>query len=158
MIISFEKLSEIRQQHENIVLVGGCYDLLHMGHVRFLEKCRQHGDVLVVALSGDMRVAERKGKGRPIISQDKRAYMLNLLQMVDYVVIAPDPVLSGVPPTRMIINALRPDIFATNDPRFQEYETDLAAQKTQVVYVEPIPDDSTTDIIKRILERYCSDK
>lgn len=158
MIISFEKLSEIRQQHENIVLVGGCYDLLHVGHVRFLEKCRQLGDVLVVSLSGDVRVTERKGEGRPIITQNKRAYMLDLLKIVDYVIIAPDPVINDIPPTRMVINALKPDIFATNDTRFNEYETDLSIQNTKVVYVEAVPDDSTTDIIERILERYCTDK
>lgn len=153
MIVTLSDLPKIRQEYQNIVLVGGCYDLLHVGHVAFLEKCKQYGDVLIVALSSDVRVTARKGEQRPIINEINRANLLNALKVVDFVLIAPDPSEIDIPPTRLVINRLKPDVFATNDQRFVNYSAELSTQGTEVVYIEPVPSDSTSDIISRICQR-----
>ncbi|MEY3784532.1 MAG: hypothetical protein RLZZ230_854 [Candidatus Parcubacteria bacterium] len=157
MIVTLLDLPKIRQKHQNIVLVGGCYDLIHVRHVKFLEKCKKLGDILVVTLSSDVRVLERKGKMRPIIGELDRQYMVNSLEFVDFVLISPESFIDNFPPTRLVINALRPEVFATNDMRFGEYSDELEQQGIKVVYVEPVDGDSTSNIIQRICSKCTSD-
>lgn len=156
MLITFNELSEIRKKRaeKSIVLVGGCYDLLHIGHIKFLEKCKKLGDILVVNLSSDERIRERKGNTRPIIKEEDRVYLLNSLRIVDYALVSPSVINKQISPTRLVINELKPNIFATNDIRFSDYKLELNILGTTVVYVEPVPADSTTDIIARICHRY----
>jgi len=73
----------------SIVLVGGCFDVLHMGHLAFLEKAKKEGEKLVVMLESDEKIRKIKGKGRPINNQENRAKMLNSLKMVDRVIKLP---------------------------------------------------------------------
>lgn len=81
-----DKLAEeLISNGEKAVLVGGCFDILHIGHVRFLKKAKSLGDVLIVALESDEKTRKLKGEGRPINSQETRAEMLMSLEMVDYV-------------------------------------------------------------------------
>jgi rfaE bifunctional protein nucleotidyltransferase chain/domain len=75
----------LKKLGEKVVLVGGCFDILHIGHMKFLKKAREQGDKLVVALESDEKTRKLKGEGRPINSQDIRAEMLSCLEMVDYV-------------------------------------------------------------------------
>jgi len=155
MLVTFEKLSSVRNNHptKRIVLVGGCYDLLHIGHVQFLEKCRSLGDILVVAVSSDMRIQERKGTTRPIIPASERVEMLSALRCVDYATVAPDSILGEVP-TVMIIQALRPHIFATTDNRMGEYQASLLAMGTETVPVSEVRLTSTTIIIEKVLKQH----
>lgn len=152
MVISFNDLGEIRKKHsaEKIVLVGGCFDLLHVGHAKYLERCRALGNMLIVAISSDVRIKERKGEARPIISEVARADLLSFLTCVDYVTVAPDPIKDDEAPTVKIINALRPDIFATADSRFGSYKSELSKKGVETVFMEEIRTESTTHIIKRI--------
>jgi D-beta-D-heptose 7-phosphate kinase/D-beta-D-heptose 1-phosphate adenosyltransferase len=77
-----------RARGETIVFTNGCYDILHAGHVRFLERCREFGHVTVVGLNSDASVrAQNKGTDRPVIPEDQRARILAALQSVDYVVL-----------------------------------------------------------------------
>ncbi|NCU41745.1 MAG: hypothetical protein EOM19_03410 [Candidatus Moranbacteria bacterium] len=156
MLIHHEDLSLIRENHakEILVLVGGCYDLLHLGHILFLQKCKSYGDVLVVATSSDKRIRERKGISRPIIREKDRVRVLASLSDIDYALIAPEPKKFLPPPTVRILDALKPDIFATSDTRLDEYSEELAKKGTRVLYVEPARKPSTTKIIQRILNRY----
>lgn len=156
MLVEFDALNHLRHFHSSsvIVLVGGCYDLIHCGHVQFLEKCRGLGDILVVAVSTDKRVKQRKGYRRPIIGQDDRAFMLSSLKCVSYALIAPEPVVGQPPPTVAIIDSLQPDIFATNDGRSDEYAKGLEFKGTRVINVPPVPWTSTTALIDRIVGRY----
>src|SRR4051794_33980645 len=91
MIIRLENLADIRSQHKNekIVLTSGTFDLLHIGHLRYLNAIKALGDIIVVMLSGDDRTKARKGPLRPIIPENDRAQMLDALKVVDYVFIDP---------------------------------------------------------------------
>ena len=156
MLIHYQDLSLIRENHtkEILVLVGGCYDLLHLGHILFLQKCKSYGDVLVVATSSDKRIRERKGVSRPIIREKDRVRLLASLSDVNYALIAPEPEESLLPPTVRILDTLKPNIFATSDTRLDEYSEELQKKGIRVVYVEPARKPSTTKIIQRILDRY----
>ena len=125
MIVQIEHLADIRRQHQNqqIVLTTGTFDLLHVGHLRYLRAVQALGDVVVVLLSGDDRVKARKGHTRPIIPEADRAQMLGALKVVDYVLIdhaKGDPTQSS-PVHAQIAQELQPDICAADggrDPRF----------------------------------------
>ena len=87
------------------VFTNGCFDILHSGHVKLLEKCREAGDVLVVGLNSDRSVGRLKGPGRPIVPQDQRAQVVAALESVDYVVVFDelDPL--------AVITAIVPDLL-----------------------------------------------
>ena len=96
----------MRKQGRKLVLTNGCFDLLHLGHVRYLEEARSLGDALVVALNGDDSVRSLKGNGRPLNTAQNRAEVIAALQSVDHVVIFPE-----LRVTRLI-EQLRPAIYA----------------------------------------------
>ena len=83
---SFSPLCVIQKQGERIVFTNGCFDILHMGHVGYLEEAKKEGDKLIVGLNSDESVARMKGKGRPINSIDRRMKIIASLQVVDWVV------------------------------------------------------------------------
>jgi rfaE bifunctional protein nucleotidyltransferase chain/domain len=118
MIIRLENLADIRSQHKNetIALTSGTFDLLHVGHLRYLEAVKSLGDIMVVMLSSDKRVNARKGPGRPIIPENDRARMLDALKVVDYVFI--DPATSAPdeidPMHAEIAKRLDPNVYATD--------------------------------------------
>jgi rfaE bifunctional protein nucleotidyltransferase chain/domain len=93
-IVEFEELSDrcekLRSAGNEIVATNGCFDLLHVGHVRYLEAARALGDVLVVGINGDRSVHELKGAGRPITTQSDRAEILAALACVDLVTVFPE--------------------------------------------------------------------
>ena len=80
-------LANLRQEGKTIVTTNGCFDILHVGHVRYLEETKKFGDVLIVALNSDASVRRLKGEGRPINNENDRAEVLNALKSVDYVVL-----------------------------------------------------------------------
>lgn len=80
-------VSELKRAHKRIVFTNGCFDLLHPGHVRYLEAARRQGDVLIVAINSDDSVRRIKGEGKPYVAQGYRAEMLGALESVDYVTI-----------------------------------------------------------------------
>lgn len=80
-------LKKLRAEGKTIVTTNGCFDILHVGHVRYLEETKKFGDVLIVALNSDASVRRLKGEGRPINNEMDRAEVLNGLKSVDYVVL-----------------------------------------------------------------------
>jgi D-beta-D-heptose 7-phosphate kinase/D-beta-D-heptose 1-phosphate adenosyltransferase len=88
-----------------VVFTNGCFDLLHRGHTRYLERARSLGDLLVVAVNGDASVRALKGSGRPVVAADQRAEVLAALAAVDYVVIFDE-----LDPAR-VIRAVQPDVL-----------------------------------------------
>jgi rfaE bifunctional protein nucleotidyltransferase chain/domain len=88
------------------VLANGCFDILHVGHVRYLESARQLGDTLVVAINSDRSARELKGPGRPILDERERAALVSALRCVDHVVVFDEPDVSR------ILDALRPAVHA----------------------------------------------
>ena len=79
--------SELKARGKKIIFTNGCFDILHAGHVRYLETAKSYGDVLILGLNSDRSVSALKGEGRPINSQVDRAYIVAALEVVDYVVI-----------------------------------------------------------------------
>lgn len=100
----------LKRQHKKVVLAGGCFDVLHPGHVIFLEKAKKAGDCLVVLLESDQKVKELKGANRPVYTQRDRARVLSSLRDADYIVMLPY-MKSGAAYDRLI-QQIRPDIIA----------------------------------------------
>lgn len=157
MITTFEQLPSIREKHqsERIIFAGGCYDLVHEGHAAGLVMRRSLGDLLVVGVSTDERVKERKGPTRPVRNELARVTLVDALKPVDYALIMPTGVYEGYRPTAQVIMALRPDAFveaAENagqwDPQVKSY---LESLGTQFLYEESAKQESTTNIIERII-------
>ncbi len=101
-----QRLSERRRRGQCIVLANGCFDLLHVGHVRYLEGARSEGDVLVVGVNSDASVRALKGEGRPVLGEQARAQLVAALAAVEYVVIFDEPNVEA------LLRALRPDVHA----------------------------------------------
>lgn len=109
-IVSLEelrrRLAEPRRRGQRVVLANGCFDLLHVGHLRYLEAAKQAGDILVVGVNSDAGVAQFKGSGQPLLPAGDRAQLVAALAAVDYVLVFDAP--TAVP----LIAALRPDVHA----------------------------------------------
>jgi len=101
-----EQLAERRRSGQRIVLANGCFDALHVGHVRYLEGARREGDVLVVALNSDSGVRALKGPGRPLLPESARAGLVAALRAVDYVVLFSELNVEA------LLESLRPDVHA----------------------------------------------
>lgn len=101
-----ERVGELRAKSEKIVLTNGCFDVLHVGHIRYLHAAKQLGGRVVVAVNSDASVCALKGAGRPIMPAEERAEILAALADVDAVVIFDEP------DVRALIREIRPDIHA----------------------------------------------
>jgi D-glycero-beta-D-manno-heptose 1-phosphate adenylyltransferase len=101
-----KRVSLARRDNARIVLANGCFDVLHAGHIRYIQGAKELGDILVVAVNGDRQVTELKGKGRPILPQNERAELVASLQAVDFVTIFDEPTVTE------ILLALKPDVHA----------------------------------------------
>ena len=146
-------LDELRTlvSRRRVVLANGCFDILHVGHVRYLTDARSYGDLLVVALNDDASVRQLKGPGRPILTLDERVALVSALECVDYVVTF------GEPDVSTIIAALQPDVHAKGTDYTEETvpERDQVARHGGDVRIAGDPKDhSTKDILTRILDRY----
>jgi rfaE bifunctional protein nucleotidyltransferase chain/domain len=109
-IVSRERLRELLAEHKRagakIVFANGCFDTLHVGHVRYLEGARREGDILVVGVNSDSSVCNLKGPGRPILPESARADLVAALRAVDYVVLFSEPNVEA------LLDFLRPDVHA----------------------------------------------
>jgi rfaE bifunctional protein nucleotidyltransferase chain/domain len=104
--VAADRLAEARRLGKKIVLANGCFDILHVGHVRYLNGAREEGDVLVVGVNADSSVRALKGPGRPVLGENARAALVAALRAVDYVVVFPE---TNAEP---LLEALRPDVHA----------------------------------------------
>jgi len=109
-IVSREQLREtlVREKHKGkrVGFANGCFDTLHVGHVRYLEGARDEGDLLVVGVNADSSVCKLKGPGRPILDEQARAQLVAALRAVDFVVVF------GEPNVEALLEYLRPDVHA----------------------------------------------
>jgi len=117
-IVNLQELKTVfpRENKGKIVLTGGCFDILHIGHVRFLSEAKRMGDYLVVLLESDKRVKKLKGKNRPVFIQKERAEMLSALESVDLIVLL--PTIQNDSDYLNLVMKIKPDIIAVteNDP------------------------------------------
>jgi rfaE bifunctional protein nucleotidyltransferase chain/domain len=112
----------LRAEGKRLVLANGCFDLLHVGHVRYLEAARRLGDVLFVGINGDAAVARLKGRGRPLMPAVERTEMLAALRAVDHVVVFEDDTADA------LIAAVRPDVHAKGT----DYTTESVPERDTV--------------------------
>jgi len=133
-----------------VVLTNGCFDILHVGHVRYLEEARKLGDVLVVALNSDKSMRLIKDPGRPILSENERVSLVSALRCVDHVVLFDEPDVSHV------LEVLRPAIHAKGTDYTEETvpERDKVLAYGGEVRIAGDPKNhSTRDIIEQILKK-----
>jgi len=140
-------LKALRQDGLKIVFTNGCFDLLHPGHVRYLERARTLGDILVVAVNSDESVIRLKGEGRPIVNESDRCEMVGSLHCVDFVTLFSEDT------PLQIIEELRPDVLVKGSDwpidQIVGRET-VEASGGRVVAIEFEEGFSTTSIINRI--------
>lgn len=146
-----ERLAEVRAGGRRIVFTNGCFDVLHVGHARYLEDARALGDLLVVGLNSDASVRGLKGPQRPIVPEADRAELLAALAAVDYVVLFDEAT------PEALIRRVRPDIHVKGgDYREEDLpEAPLIRSLGGEVHLMPLVEGrSTTDVVRTILERY----
>jgi rfaE bifunctional protein nucleotidyltransferase chain/domain len=150
-IVSREELrrrvEQWRQLDEKVILTNGCFDLLHVGHIRYLHAAKQLGGKVVVALNSDASVRELKGEGRPLMNEQERAEILAALSDVDAIVIFPEP------DVRTIIREIHPDVQAKGT----DYTVDSVPERDEVVayggrvaIVGDPKDHSTTEFVEQM--------
>lgn len=142
-----QRLAEHRRGGGRIVLANGIFDLLHAGHVRYLEGARGQGDVLVVAVNSDASAHPLKGPGRPILPEAARAQLVAALRAVDYVLIFDEPSVEA------LLADLRPDVHAKGTDYTAETvpERETAARLgIRVAIVGDPKDHSTRELLEKI--------
>src|SRR5213080_173006 len=100
------ELAEHKRRGECVVFANGCFDILHVGHIRYLEGARREGDILIVGINDDSSVRNLKGLGRPVLDENARALLVAALRPVDYVVLFSEPTVEA------LLEELRPDVHA----------------------------------------------
>ena len=143
-------LDRLKKAGKRVVFTNGCFDLLHIGHTRYLEEARKLGDILVVAVNSDLSVKTIKGDQRPIIPEQERAEVLAALHCVDFVVIfsEPDPY--------NLISLLKPYVLVKGGDWNKNHiigRDVVESDGGQVVTISEIKGASTSDIIGRIIQK-----
>lgn len=106
---------QYRQAGQKIVLTQGSFDMIHIGHGRYLEKAKQQGDILIVGVDDDVKVKERKGPNRPVVPQEERLEMLSYLKSVDHVTLKPADA-----PKWQLIKAVKPDVLVATEDTYTD--------------------------------------
>ena len=135
---------------KKVVLANGCFDILHVGHLRYLKGARQLGDALVVAINSDRSVRAIKDEGRPILDEGERVALVSALDCVDYVVLFDEP------DAGRVLQVLRPAVHAKGTDYTEQTvpERDIVLGYGGAVRITGDPKDhSTREMIERILEK-----
>lgn len=130
-----------------IVLANGCFDILHAGHVRYLEGARALGDLLVVGVNSDEQVARLKGEGRPVLPERERAELVASLQAVNLVTIFPEPTVTE------LLWAIKPDVHAKGTDYTEETVPERDVVRSyggRVAIVGDPKNHSTSEILKKV--------
>ncbi len=140
---------KLRSSGKKLVVTNGCFDLLHRGHAEYLSKARESGDALLVFINSDSSVRKVKGRNRPIVNEEDRAFLLASLSCVDAVVVF------GTKDCVELFRRIRPDIYVKGG----DYDIDSIVQVERVVlesvgaeikFIKFVPGLSTTEILKKI--------
>ena len=140
-------LADHKVRGQRIVFANGCFDALHVGHIRYLEGARREGDVLVVGVNADRSVCALKGPGRPILDEQTRAQLLAALRAVDYVVLFDEPNVEA------LLEMLRPDVHAKGTDYTAETVPERATAARlgiRVAIVGDPKDHSTRELLESI--------
>jgi rfaE bifunctional protein nucleotidyltransferase chain/domain len=144
-----EAIAAARKAGRRIVLANGCFDVLHVGHVRYLAAAKALGDLLIVAINSDEQARRLKGEGRPLMPQDQRAEIVSALDAVDFVLIFDEPTV------KELLLALKPDIHAKGT----DYTEDTVPERDvvrsyggRVAIVGDPKEHSTSEMLNRLLD------
>lgn len=152
-IIPIESLTEWRARFRTtgrkLVVTNGCFDILHLGHVTYLESARKHGDALLIGCNGDQGVRELKGPGRPVNSETDRASILAALQAVDAVSIFPEK------RAVRFLTLAQPDVYVkggdyTLETIDQEERKAVESAGGRIAFIPFVPGKSTTGLLEKI--------
>jgi len=142
---------ELRAQSKRVVFANGCFDVLHGGHVSYLQDCRAHGDVLFVGVNSDASESGLKGPTRPVYPEHDRIELLSAIRYVDYIVMFDEPMCDG------LLRALRPDVHAKGT----DYNADTVPEREvarelgiEVYIAGPPKENASRGVIATVLERY----
>ncbi len=152
-ILNFQEVHVInrnKKTDDKVVLVGGCFDVLHKGHIEFLKRSKAAGDILVLMLESDQKIKDLKGSNRPINTQEDRATVLANLSMVDYVICL--PYLKTDNDYEMLVKSIKPGIIAVTTGAIvfdweRVYMNETGGKIVEVV--KRIADYSTTKLVRR---------
>ena len=142
-----ELLSGLKAQNKRVVFANGCFDALHVGHIRYLSGAKQQGDLLVVGINSDDSVRRLKGPGRPVLDEQARAKLVAALRDVDYVIIFAEPNVEH------LLEELRPDVHAKGTDYTAESVPERAVADrlgVRVAIVGDPKDHSTRDLFESI--------
>ena len=155
IVYSRDEIKSIREQlkkeNKKVVFTNGCFDLIHSGHVDYLVKAREMGDVLILALNTDVSIKRIKGDKRPILKQDERAFIVSNLKPVDYVTFFNEDTPAE------IIDYLIPDVLIKGaDWAIDKIVGRETVEKNggEVKTIQFVTNQSTTNIIETILSRF----
>jgi len=140
-------INSIKKSGKTIVATNGCFDILHVGHVRYLQKTKSFADVLIVLLNSDKSVRAIKGEGRPINNENDRAEILCALSCVDYVVMFDEN------SPRNLLDEIKPDVYTKGADYTMETlpEADIMKKNgTKVVFISFVEGKSTTSVINKM--------
>lgn len=142
-------VKKLRGDGKRVVWTNGCFDIIHVGHITYLQRAAELGDILVVGLNSDASVRSNKGSDRPIIPEANRAVVLSALECVDFVVIFDDPT------PMALLEALQPDVYAkggdyTIDTIVQEERRLVEGYGGEIAIIPGIEGQSTTSIIRKM--------
>jgi rfaE bifunctional protein nucleotidyltransferase chain/domain len=147
------RIAEHRARGKRVVLANGCFDLLHAGHVRYLDGARRQGDVLVVAVNSDASARPLKGPGRPILAAEARARLVAALGAVSYVTVFDEPDVTA------LLAALRPDVHAKGTDYMVETVPERETAKRLGVRIAIVGDPkrhSTSEMMARLRRPHAS--
>ncbi len=140
-------VKKLRGENKTIVATNGCFDILHVGHVRYLKKAKSFGDVLIVALNSDKSVKNIKGENRPINNENDRAEILSALKSVDYVVLFDEN-----SPIDLLLE-IKPDVYTKG----ADYTTETLPEAKAIIsagvrieFITFVEGKSTTSIIEKM--------
>jgi rfaE bifunctional protein nucleotidyltransferase chain/domain len=142
-----DRLAEHKQRGQRIVFANGCFDTLHVGHVRYLNGARREGDILVVGVNADSIVCALKGPGRPILDENARALLVAALGAVDYVILFSEPSVES------LLEILRPDVHAKGTDYTAETVPERATAARlgiRIAIVGDPKDHSTRDLLESV--------
>lgn len=137
-----------RKNGARIVLANGCFDLLHVGHIRYLEGAKGLGDLLVVGVNSDEQVRAQKGGGRPFMPERERAEIIASIRAVDFVTVFPEP------SVEQLLLAIRPDIHAKGTDYTEESVPERDVVRSyggRVCIVGDPKDHSSTEMLKKVM-------
>lgn len=141
-----ELIKEYRASGKSIVLTQGTFDMLHIGHARYLTEAKKHGDILFVGVDSDKKVRKRKGPDRPVVPEAERVEMLTYLSSVDHVVLKPLDEEKW-----KLIKLIQPDVLIATDETYTEQDiAELEKFCGKVVVLEPMATTSTSAKIRRV--------